>query len=136
MNVEVPGLTQLDSTAAVMWIGRVMNAHPYSHWGVPGMVTQLEATGTAMHAEYGIPLQVNDMSLQYGGKFDLSKTFSDGSHAEHRAGKSADIRTNHLNAKQLKFLRSTWMDLAGAVESDHTVHDETGTTSPHYHFRY
>ncbi|MDD5057960.1 MAG: hypothetical protein PHQ60_08810 [Sideroxydans sp.] len=40
-----------------------------------------------------LPLYVNDASLEWGGKFDLSGTWT-GSHAEHKRGASVDLRAN------------------------------------------
>ena len=70
----------------------IYTAHPSG--GVPAysyMIPTLDSLAAKFHAVYSANLQVNDMSLRYGGKFDLDTLWGDTAHVEHRLGRSADI---------------------------------------------
>ncbi|MGH7584383.1 MAG: hypothetical protein ACREL5_14270, partial [Gemmatimonadales bacterium] len=133
-NVGVSGLSALAPTAHLDTIGEIP-PHPHSHYGLPTLISQLYNTADAVYAKYNTTLKVNDMSLQMGGQFDLAYSAwrSDTSHIEHRAGRSADIRTTGgpgnglITPKERSFARSHWDSFPNSmviVEGDH------------YHFRY
>ncbi len=73
--------------------------HPHSHYVRPGTMDALNALAAKWRAVYGTNLELNDMSLQHGGKFDLNLDWRVDTamvgkclpHCEHRLGRSADI---------------------------------------------
>jgi len=69
-----------------------------NHWGTPGAVSGLQRLasswmGSLNGCQTHYPLKYNDMSLELGGKYDLS-TFWTGSHKAHKLGRHVDIRSN------------------------------------------
>ena len=95
----------------------------------------------SLHARYGRPLEVNDISLPLGGKFDLSAAYDrGGEHAEHRDGRSADVRTHGpspLTPTQRKFIQNAWEVLGGDVHDETVTQDgRSNTENPHYHLRF
>jgi len=140
--VKVAGLVELLGQLHVETIGvSVQGQHPSSHWGTTAMVDALRTLGDSLYRRYVRPLQVNDISLPLGGKFDLSAAYGrGGKHAEHRDGHSADVRTHGpspLTDAQRKFIQRTWEVLGGEVH-DETILDDgrPNIESPHYHLRF
>lgn len=128
--IQVPGLVALEASETIRLIG-IRDEHPSSHWGTPDMVSALRALADSVHTRYDTHIEVNDMSLEFGGKFDLAADYSrGGSHAEHRVGRNADLRTIIFTHAQLRFIHRTWELLGGSV------YDETNTSQPHYHLRF
>lgn len=130
--VGVPSLVPLDSSMQVRWIGRT-SRHPSNHWGTPTMVSMLTNVAGALYSRYNRSLPVNDMSLRWGGRFDIDTTqlWSRRKHVEHAVGRSADIRITGdgiIDPAQRVFLWDAWEALGG------TVHPETSPV--HWHFRY
>lgn len=75
-----------------------------NHYGTSAFVDSLVSIANAWHNLVSedstqdirqTPLNINDMSLPYGGKFDIEGKFLDRAsyHAFHRLGRDADIRT-------------------------------------------
>lgn len=126
--VAVPGLTLLLPGAHYELIGAT-TAHPTNHYGTPGFVSALQQLADSLYAKHGAKLEFNEMSLEFGGVFDLQQQW-DRPHAEHRLGTNCDMRTSGRTETELRFARGKWEELGG------TVHDETDTSSPHYHLRY
>jgi hypothetical protein len=130
ITVAVPGLTALGGSDRITLIGQT-ETHPSNHWGSAGMTHALGTLADSIHARYDVPIEVNDISLELGGKFDLASGYgTGGSHAEHRVGTSADLRTFIFEEAQLRYLRRVWENLGGQVL------DETRTDQPHYHLRF
>lgn len=71
--------------------------HPSNHWGEPNFVAAVRRVAELFNAEYpDLILRYNDISLQYGGVFDV-RTGSDPGydwtppHRSHRRGTNMDI---------------------------------------------
>ena len=127
--VAVSNLVELAESQAVETIG-VTGTHPSNHWGTVDMVERLGELADSVFVRYQTPVQVNDMSLELGGKFDLNSEYlPTGGHAEHRVGENADIRTIFSTEAQLRYLQLVWENLGGSV------FDEKETSQPHYHLR-
>lgn len=117
------------------------NSHPSNHWGTPQAVNSLELIASDYKAEYygnnPIPedskVAYNDMSLVWGGKFDLSNNWANtnSKHAEHREGINCDTRSNNIP-------RSRWARLNQIFRTRGSTdtNDETGTSAPHWHLRF
>lgn len=135
ITVRVENLELLPSGEKVQKIG-ITTEHPSSHWGTPAMVSALAALADAFHAEYTRRLPVNDISLTFGGKFDVAPEPINynraGDHQWHRIGRNADVRTSgggadSLTTVQREFVRRWWRS-----EQKGRVFEHTGS-NPHYH---
>lgn len=119
-------------------------AHPVNHYATQQAVAAHTLIANDYKAQfYGnnpIPendkLAYNDMSLVWGGKFDLAKKWSaSGAHAEHREGINTDVRccTNPGNVP-----RNRWVALNEIFRNrgSNRTNDETGGNAPHWHLRF
>jgi len=90
--VMVKGLVELSTGTGYALIGATA-IHPKNHFGVPNFLEQLKVIAKKCKEEIcpqSDPLYYNDISLPWGGLFDLNgdwKPF----HTTHREGKEADI---------------------------------------------
>lgn len=138
VTVTVPGLVALGSSTSIGLIGAT-SSHPSNHWATTDFISRIEEVAGLFYEQFSVPLEVNDLSLVNGGKFDLRESTqggidaayfdSGGPHGEHRDGTTGDIRTYTHSARRLRFLRLQWERTGGQV------YDETCTSQPHYHFR-
>lgn len=72
----------------------IRTAHPLSHWGTLNLINALTALAKNYYAETGILLPVNDMSLPFGGLFDIGGDYGpfwDTPHIGHRLGNEVDV---------------------------------------------
>ena len=77
-----------------------LTEHPSNHFGTSGLLTALGALGVDYHAaDSTTNLGYNDMSLPWGGVFDLGRNWH-APHCGHRLGKTIDIRTRTLGKAQ------------------------------------
>jgi hypothetical protein len=134
--VRVVGLGDLSSGGNVELIGAT-TAHPSNHWGTPATVGALVQLANDFYAFTGNTrkLQINDVSLNQGGKFDVAPTpinyNPDGSHVSHRVGRNVDVRTHGdspLTEEQLDFVYDWWESRHGKKN----IYIHTGANA-HYH---
>lgn len=124
-TIGVSGLQTL-SDPNVALIG-TLPWHPDNHYGTVTMNTLIAQAAAIIASKYqGKLLVVNDMSLRYGGKFDLDTLWTNNPkrHVEHRLGNSADIRVipdsaNHAldgltTEGQQRTLTDHWDSIPGA----------------------
>ncbi len=91
LTISVPGLTPLASSPSYNLTGQTID-HPDNHYGTPGMNSVLPVIAEAYSKTE--TLGINDMSLIFGGLFDIGPpygAFWSPPHTLHRVGKSADI---------------------------------------------
>jgi hypothetical protein len=104
--VRIPGLVALAGGGSVELTGDDP-VHPQRYFGAPAMITALQTLAARVQAHAAeiaaLPpaqrpsgtfpdrLAVNDMSLPWGGLFDLEGTWHH-PHKEHRRGIEADVR--------------------------------------------
>lgn len=71
------------------------STHPehLNDWGHPELVQKMQDVARLYHVASGDRSRINDMSLQYGGRFDIGAAWG-GSHHEHRF---ADVDTRPYN---------------------------------------
>ena len=117
--------------------------HPVNHYGLAGMQSALAAVASEWKAQFPNAvttkkLAFNDMSLMYGGVFDINQNWVSPGHCGHRAGMECDFKTTHLGPAvpvpplpERKFLRVAWQLLQ---KHKFTVHPET--VRPHWHVKY
>ncbi len=142
--VQVPGLVKLPVGANYGLIGSPQNPHPDGHWGTPAAIIGLmEIADDYKNTFYGqnpIPqndkLRYNDLSLVWGGKFDLNHKWGSGDkHGEHRRGINCDVRCcNGDGAVPLN--RRTQLEQIFRQRGSTLTGDETQTQQPHWHLRF
>lgn len=83
-----------------------LTEHPSNHFGTDALLGKLAALGVDFHAaDSTTNLGYNDMSLPWGGAFDLNQNWR-APHCGHRIGKAIDIRTRTLNKAKRTRLES------------------------------
>ena len=90
IGIMVPGLSELPASSDYDRIG-IKPIHPQSHFGTSSMLASL--TGLAQKYSEAFPsykLAINDISLPFGGLFDLDANWAP-DHISHRLGTDADV---------------------------------------------
>lgn len=107
--------------------------HHDSHYGTKEFIDTLTSIADEYRAACpkAKPLYINDMSLPWGGKFDLNRKWMTGSHYTHKTGINADVSKKLVRkANRVKLLEIMCKKTAGAeVYSEGDDSDE----APHYH---
>ncbi|HOJ86279.1 MAG TPA: hypothetical protein PK103_06165 [Elusimicrobiales bacterium] len=92
LYVVVPNLIQLSTgTNYVLW-GET-ETHPYNHFGTKKLVDTIVEIANEYKSYFpdSQPLYINDMSLPWGGLFDINNDWKS-PHKLHRCGNQVDIR--------------------------------------------
>lgn len=112
--------------------------HPGNHYGLRAMIDSLASAAAAFRAKFptGPKLAFNDMSLLYGGVFDLNANWLSPGHCGHRAGMECDFRTFHLGSTPILPPSSKYLAEAHRLlRARHfTIHPEK--KPPHWHLKY
>ncbi len=100
VNVGYGGLVELPSeeslyvrcgvTAACTGRDNVEPEHPAAFYGRPELIEKVRRLAEAFRERWGAILTITDMSLPWGGLFDIHETWAP-PHARHRNGRSVDI---------------------------------------------
>ncbi len=75
------------------------SAHPSNHFATPMMNDHLGQFADQLFEDEGITIELNDLSLPLGGRFEVKDTgdptldWANLAHCDHREGKGADLRT-------------------------------------------
>lgn len=83
------GLVRFTGGTGIKLVGS-NSKHPGNHWGTSALNTLLRNVGSDFYKKYKQAIFVNDMSLQYGGLFDINGNWKP-EHHEHRTGRNADV---------------------------------------------
>ena len=113
LTVRVPGLVEFGTGAYWRPTGNTSpdgQNHPSNHWCHPKMKDSLTAalkvfykwTASRDGGGTGFVLGVNDMSLEWGGVFDVKGRWATEFHVFHRVGLSVDVDTSKANLKTTK----------------------------------
>ena len=79
----------------------VTSKHSQNHWAAPGTIKAIQDfAGDYFDATTGVSIEINDISLPWGGKFDVFNNWQ-GDHKLHRVGTSVDISPNGVKEKLL-----------------------------------
>jgi len=89
VRVRVPGLYEMASGSSYRLTGAT-TTHPENHYGKHSTIVLMRMIADEYYAETGTTLGINDMSLPWGGLFDVSGNWST-PHISHREGKDVDI---------------------------------------------
>lgn len=113
-RVIVKGLVALKASRSIRLIGWTKD-HPDHHYGHPALLAKLKVVCEAFYQKYKKPVDVNDLSLVWGGQFDCRSTPTDGGtpkpwqypHEKHRVGRNADIRIIAWSKAERDFFKET-----------------------------
>jgi len=113
LTVRVPDLQLLPESPYYDKIGgtdfhygpRSRPDEDHNHWGTISFVNKIKALCLAWYAIFSnnSKLQINDISLPMGGKFDINGKWA-GDHDSHRRGTNADIKSWNI------MLGERWID--------------------------
>ena len=112
VTVRVPDLQLLPRSTEYEKVGGTSNhqgppsfPNDENHWAHPDVLAGLQqiAREWLTLAPSQAPLTINDVSLPWGGRFDIAGRW-DGSHSTHRVGRDADIRTTRSLSTRLGVL--------------------------------
>ena len=102
LHIRVPNLVRLPDSEDYTKVGGTINhqgpplfaGKDNNHWGIEAVVDSLQQIASSWREEFPNEerLQINDMSLPTGGRFDVAGTWA-GSHITHRTGRDVDVRT-------------------------------------------
>ncbi|MDE3058448.1 MAG: penicillin-insensitive murein endopeptidase [Bacteroidota bacterium] len=111
VNVKVGGLVELTGGSNYELVGTPnsysgtndpcresppTSLHYSNHYGIPDLISAVQNIASSYSSLHlGIKLRINDMSLPWGGLFDINNDWST-PHAEHRVGINADIGFNGI----------------------------------------
>jgi len=119
--------------------------HPDNHYGIGNALAGLPQIATDYHNVYvsdpaGVGnLRYNDMSLIYGGKFEIAHTWQNTPHDEHRVGRNCDVSVDELyNGIRRRIPQDRWATLTQLYLNNlvQNVLDETNLALPHWHLRF
>jgi hypothetical protein len=113
---------------------------PDNHYGTQELISAIKKIAKAYgedfdRGEFDIngkspehkELYINDMSLPYGGRFDIDGTLKP-SHYEHMFGEEVDMQMNEMNVKQKK-----WFNQNAKLNGFIRCYAEPEGTPNHYH---
>lgn len=105
VNVRYPGLVELPRdeslyvrcglTSSCAGTDNVWPDHPSGFYGTPEMVEKVRRLARAFRDRWGMILTITDMTLPWGGLWDISNTWAP-PHSRHRRGRSVDISRNKV----------------------------------------
>lgn len=91
IGIMVPGLQELGAGSNYDLVGQTAT-HPSNHFGTAGLLASLGSLAQTYSTAYpGQRLGYNDMSLPFGGLFDISANWGT-PHKSHRLGTDVDLR--------------------------------------------
>lgn len=135
VHVKIPGFVELTGggIAKNYELKPPEPEHPGSYFGTPAMVQALSNLADEYAAEHnGDKLPCNDMSIEWGGIFDLKGDWKS-PHREHANGVDVDIRTRLIAPDR----RHSLLQMANRLGFNVLIHDGTVLGDhPHWHLRY
>lgn len=99
IGTMVSGLSPLGPSMTYDLVGQTA-AHPDNHYGTPSFIASLGTLAYAYNQMFpGQKLAYNDMSLPWGGIFDIFANWGS-PHRSHRLGTDVDVRLVPVNRRQ------------------------------------
>jgi hypothetical protein len=124
-DVKIAGLAPMPNGLNYDLVGSwgmpgVSSQHASNHHAAPSFIGKLVYLADLYHLQYGARLAYNDISLQWGGLFDIGNNWRP-DHWEHRKGISADVAFVPENRRRdfFQFLRDA--KIAGKITT-HATH--------------
>lgn len=110
--------------------------HPINHFGTLSTIVGIQNVAAQYKFEYPSydVIAINDISLPYGGIFDLNRNWA-GPHYNHSRGKSVDIRGNGLpnSVVQISSVQQRFMQICQIRGATLVLHESQGTNNEHFH---
>lgn len=122
-GVGVKGLEDLGPGVGYVLTG-AKSPHPSNHWGVPAFLAATRKMAALFANDYpNDPLQFNDVSLEYGGVFDVAAKSANGyawtpPHSTHRLGTNMDIGIPRGSAAKALVLRLCQLTSVRVLQED------------------
>lgn len=127
--IEAP-LKPLKRSKYIKLIG-MTKEHPDNHYGTAKMNSKLGKLAKRFFDKYKERLEVNDMSLIWGGLFDVSnKKPWKKPHKTHDSGRYADVRSKTMSEKQKKFFENEAKKMGFFIELE-----DKGQNNEHWHLQ-
>jgi hypothetical protein len=131
VRVQVPGLKQLEDGENYD-LKASTNIHPSSYWGAMDALGYFISIANAYAVTFpnDTRLVVTDISLPWGGVFDLCGTYkpgdkcsaaTNGGHSSHRTGRDVDVRKWNIPEANVDKFKEISLEY-GAVAGDHGNH--------------
>ena len=96
--------------------------HRVNHYGTSDLIKKLKALADSLYADSSHVLRLNDLSLQFGGPFDIKNNW-DTPHQTHRLGVNGDVS-----------YRSATGAIIDSTQFEARVNDIGGTVQKHGHY--
>ncbi len=109
-------------------------SHASNHFGTPYVIAALPAIANDYAASpNGHSIEINDISLVYGGVFDIAGGWAENNHQTHRMGLNVDVRYNGEgnSVRDLETFTSIAANYSGTVQ----IHSP-GTSNQHIHINF
>ncbi|MDX2269890.1 MAG: hypothetical protein NW208_17440 [Bryobacter sp.] len=137
VNVRYPEIYYVEAKPEWIHIGSTAmhgGSDAYNHWmrSTPayGLLYAAQAFLAAFPSQGKIA--VNDMSLPFGGKFDLAGNWT-GSHQAHHRGTAVDVRANGAQYSLPSAGINQFMMYCGTYGATVVLHESVGTPNEHVH---
>lgn len=130
-DMKVPNLVELTKGPGYELVGADVNHHPKNHFGTAAMntaVKKLAADFDAVCTTAAVSLSYNDMSLAWGGLYDLNNDWRV-PHREHRFGVNIDVGKRQIK----KANRKKFIELACGTFNVRSEGDVSSEPKAHYH---
>lgn len=128
VRVIIRDLQELAPASDYVLIGQ-RGEHPSNHWGTAATIQAIERLCRDYRAATGDRLYINDMSLSWGGIFDIGGGWTP-PHHEHRDGNQVDVAaTAHTLRYEAKFL-----EIMRRYTTNYIL--EGSDSRRHYHVRF
>ena len=114
------------------------STHPWgNHYGTLNTIYGIQDTSNQYHAEFPqYPINaINDMSLVYGGLFDVGPSKWNTPHDNHRYGTSVDIRGNGAanSVPRIPAVQARFQQICLENGAIWTLHEDQNTDNEHFH---
>ncbi len=105
LTVKVPELQPLPAGQHYRLIGLfgepgVISEHRKNHFGTETLIAKVRTLANAVYQDSAYVLRINDISLPWGGVFDIENNWST-PHSRHRVGINVDIDDLDANGKRI-----------------------------------
>jgi hypothetical protein len=93
VTVKVPGLQNFATFGGGPWrlTGDSPGLHTDSHWATSNTISKTMVMAARVREDYSASMGVNDLSLIWGGMFDINGDWNTRFHITHRQGTGADV---------------------------------------------
>ncbi|MGB9601025.1 MAG: hypothetical protein ACPL7I_10770 [Myxococcota bacterium] len=109
------------------------DSHPVNHYGNPEFIDAIQKIARKYKEYYKQRLRINDISLEYGGLFDIYNNWMP-PHKTHRQGKNVDISAVSVEGGMIN--KNDLIDVINELGLSEQVRILYEENPPHYHLTY